>query len=133
MRDYFRFYKLNLKKECPFWADDSKCAMRTCHVSTCEEKDIPEGLKGDHQQEAFLFKVMIENVARNSFTQTSKRRMSIFFSENICLLLPDQIRYELAMCVFPVIKLSFSFYVLCSFSFRNIATVDIYFSCTTLN
>lgn len=34
-------------KECPFWVDDSKCAMRFCHVEQCEEKDIPPGLKGD--------------------------------------------------------------------------------------
>lgn len=31
--------------------------MRACHVSTCEEKDIPEGLKGSHQQESFIYKV----------------------------------------------------------------------------
>ena len=47
VRDYFRFYKVNLKQECPFWADDSKCAMRYCHVQPCQDADIPEGLKGD--------------------------------------------------------------------------------------
>lgn len=48
---------MNLRKDCPFWSDDSKCAMRSCHVSTCEEKDIPEGLKGAHLQEEFVYKV----------------------------------------------------------------------------
>ncbi|XP_057318709.1 ero1-like protein [Microplitis mediator] len=47
LRDYFRFYKVNLKKDCPFWADDSKCAIRYCHVQPCESDDIPVGLKGD--------------------------------------------------------------------------------------
>ncbi|KAF6211993.1 hypothetical protein GE061_012511 [Apolygus lucorum] len=47
-KDYFRFYKVNLKKECPFWSDDSRCSMRTCHVKTCGEDDIPPGLKGEH-------------------------------------------------------------------------------------
>ncbi|XP_058788778.1 ero1-like protein [Phymastichus coffea] len=47
VRDYFRFYKVNLKRECPFWADDSKCAMRFCHVKPCQDKDIPVGLKGE--------------------------------------------------------------------------------------
>lgn len=61
VRDYFRFYKINLKKDCPFWSDDSKCAMRTCSVSTCEEKDIPEGLKGEHRQESFMYKVISTN------------------------------------------------------------------------
>lgn len=56
-RDYFRFWKVNLRKDCPFWSDDSKCAMRSCHVSMCEEKDIPEGLKGAHSQEESAYKV----------------------------------------------------------------------------
>ncbi|XP_076237215.1 endoplasmic reticulum oxidoreductin-1-like protein [Calliopsis andreniformis] len=47
VRDYFRFYKVNLKQKCPFWADDSECAMRYCHVQPCQDEDIPEGLKGD--------------------------------------------------------------------------------------
>ena len=37
VRDYFRFYKVNLKRDCPFWADDSKCAIRFCHVKPCQD------------------------------------------------------------------------------------------------
>lgn len=37
LKDYFRFYKVNLKQECPFWADDSKCAIRYCHVQPCHD------------------------------------------------------------------------------------------------
>lgn len=51
VKDYFRFYKANLKQECPFWADDSKCAMRFCHVESCAENEIPEGLKGHYDKE----------------------------------------------------------------------------------
>ncbi|XP_012277627.1 ero1-like protein [Orussus abietinus] len=47
VKDYFRFYKVNLKQECPFWADDSKCAIRYCHIQPCDDDDIPPGLKGD--------------------------------------------------------------------------------------
>ncbi|XP_063929360.1 ero1-like protein [Zophobas morio] len=45
-KGYFRFYKVNLRRPCPFWSDDSRCAIRYCHVETCEEEDIPVGLKG---------------------------------------------------------------------------------------
>lgn len=31
--------------------------MKSCHVSTCEDKDIPEGLKGQHNKEAPFYKV----------------------------------------------------------------------------
>ncbi|XP_054000781.1 ero1-like protein [Hylaeus anthracinus] len=48
VKDYFRFYKVNLKQKCPFWTDDSKCAMRYCHVQPCQDEDIPDGLKGDN-------------------------------------------------------------------------------------
>lgn len=57
VKDYFRFYKVNLRKECPFWNDDSKCAMRFCSVNPCEDKDIPEGLKGQYKLEKPYFKV----------------------------------------------------------------------------
>lgn len=46
VKDYFRFYKTNLRSECPFWADDSKCAMKFCSVEACHDEDIPAGLKG---------------------------------------------------------------------------------------
>lgn len=44
-KDYFRFYKVNLKRKCPFWHDDSHCAMKYCHVEPCDEHTIPIGLK----------------------------------------------------------------------------------------
>ncbi|XP_073944378.1 endoplasmic reticulum oxidoreductin-1-like protein isoform X2 [Choristoneura fumiferana] len=40
-KDYFRFYKVNLKKECPFWVDDSRCAMKYCHIKTCSKESVP--------------------------------------------------------------------------------------------
>lgn len=74
VKDYFRFYKVNLKQDCPFWADDSKCAIRSCHVLPCQDvsthlffltvrknscyfvsqDDIPEGLKGGEERNVHL-------------------------------------------------------------------------------
>lgn len=34
-----------MKRPCPFWHDDSKCAMRHCHVESCPKEQIPQGLK----------------------------------------------------------------------------------------
>uniref|UniRef100_A0A1B6C188 Ero1-like protein n=1 Tax=Clastoptera arizonana TaxID=38151 RepID=A0A1B6C188_9HEMI len=45
MKDYFRFYKVNLKRDCPFWSDDSRCAMKFCSVEPCLD-DIPPGIRG---------------------------------------------------------------------------------------
>lgn len=43
-QDFFRYWKVNLNKGCPFWEDDSKCAIRYCSVQPCT--DVPEGIKG---------------------------------------------------------------------------------------
>uniref|UniRef100_A0A3P9Q158 ERO1-like protein alpha n=1 Tax=Poecilia reticulata TaxID=8081 RepID=A0A3P9Q158_POERE len=32
---YFRFYKVNLNKPCPFWTADSHCGLRDCAVKPC--------------------------------------------------------------------------------------------------
>ncbi|XP_071835253.1 ERO1-like protein beta isoform X2 [Apostichopus japonicus] len=55
-RDYFKFYKINLNRPCPFWADDGSCAFESCAVCPCSEDmqwldEIPCGLKEDHQEE----------------------------------------------------------------------------------
>lgn len=42
-KDYFRYIKLNLKKECKFWpSNDGKCALKDCHVEICNEDDLPK-------------------------------------------------------------------------------------------
>ncbi|XP_061183412.1 ERO1-like protein beta [Saccostrea echinata] len=46
-RDYFRYFKVNLMKPCPFWSDDSRCALKDCHVQSCSEDQVPEGLKAN--------------------------------------------------------------------------------------
>jgi len=58
VKNFFRFYKVNLRQECPFWPDDSRCAMRFCQVENCEEQAIPQGIKdkGEHKEKA-AFKV----------------------------------------------------------------------------
>jgi len=58
VKNFFRFYKVNLRQECPFWPDDSRCAIRFCQVENCEEQSIPQGIKdkGEHKEKA-AFKV----------------------------------------------------------------------------
>ena len=46
-RPYFRYYKANLEKACPYWAVELMCGMTDdgkpapCHVCTCDENDVP--------------------------------------------------------------------------------------------
>ncbi|XP_076463716.1 ero1-like protein [Babylonia areolata] len=40
-KNYFRYFKVNLQKQCPFWSDDSRCALKDCHVNVCEQSTVP--------------------------------------------------------------------------------------------
>ncbi|GAA6103766.1 ERO1-like protein beta isoform X1 [Tachysurus ichikawai] len=44
-RDFFRYYRVNLKRPCPFWPDDGHCSIKDCHVEPCPESKIPVGIK----------------------------------------------------------------------------------------
>ncbi|XP_029933664.1 ERO1-like protein alpha [Myripristis murdjan] len=43
--DYFRLYKVNLNKPCPFWTDHSHCGVRDCAVKPCSPNEVPEGIR----------------------------------------------------------------------------------------
>ncbi|KFU84566.1 ERO1-like alpha, partial [Chaetura pelagica] len=43
--DYFRYYKVNLKKPCPFWSDNSHCGVRDCAVKPCPSDEVPDGIR----------------------------------------------------------------------------------------
>ncbi|XP_074677227.1 ERO1-like protein alpha [Strix aluco] len=43
--DYFRYYKVNLKKPCPFWNDNSHCGIRDCAVKPCPSDEVPDGIR----------------------------------------------------------------------------------------
>nr|XP_019809206.1 PREDICTED: ERO1-like protein beta [Bos indicus] len=52
-RDYFRYYKVNLKRPCPFWAEDGHCSIKDCHVEPCPESKIPVGIKAGNSNKVF--------------------------------------------------------------------------------
>ncbi|XP_032169527.1 ERO1-like protein beta [Mustela erminea] len=37
--------QVNLKRPCPFWAEDGHCSIKDCHVEPCPESKIPVGIK----------------------------------------------------------------------------------------
>nr|XP_027803791.1 ERO1-like protein beta [Marmota flaviventris] len=39
------FSQVNLKRPCPFWAEDGHCSIKDCHVEPCPESKIPFGIK----------------------------------------------------------------------------------------
>nr|CAG4638330.1 EOG090X03A4 [Cyclestheria hislopi] len=43
-KNYFRFFKVNLKKPCPFWHEEQECTMRHCAVQSCTEENMPPGI-----------------------------------------------------------------------------------------
>uniref|UniRef100_A0A8D0BTH8 ERO1-like protein alpha n=1 Tax=Salvator merianae TaxID=96440 RepID=A0A8D0BTH8_SALMN len=45
--DYFRYYKVNLKKPCPFWSDGSHCGIRNCAIKPCTTDEVPGGIRSE--------------------------------------------------------------------------------------
>ncbi|KAI7737085.1 hypothetical protein M8C21_027315 [Ambrosia artemisiifolia] len=42
---FFRYFKVKLWCDCPFWPDDGMCRMRDCSVCECPEHEFPESFK----------------------------------------------------------------------------------------
>ncbi|PWN47814.1 endoplasmic oxidoreductin [Violaceomyces palustris] len=40
-RDFFKYYKVDLFKDCPFWVENGLCMNRACGVETSDESEIP--------------------------------------------------------------------------------------------
>nr|XP_040576557.1 ero1-like protein [Lepeophtheirus salmonis] len=51
-RDYFRYFRYNAKKPCPFWKDMGKCKSSNCGVRACSIKDLPEGILAEDSAKA---------------------------------------------------------------------------------
>ncbi|OBS70176.1 hypothetical protein A6R68_01283, partial [Neotoma lepida] len=43
--NYFKYYKVNLKKPCPFWNDINQYGRRDCAVKPCHSDKVPDGIK----------------------------------------------------------------------------------------
>ncbi|CAK9151809.1 unnamed protein product [Ilex paraguariensis] len=42
---FFRYFKVKLWCDCPFWPDDGMCHLRDCSVCECPENEFPEPFK----------------------------------------------------------------------------------------
>lgn len=42
---FFRYFKVNLNRRCPFWKNDGMCMNRDCAVTEADEREIPEQWK----------------------------------------------------------------------------------------
>lgn len=40
-RTFFRYFKVNLNKQCPFWHEEMMCSIRDCAVVECEAAEVP--------------------------------------------------------------------------------------------
>lgn len=38
---YFRYFRVDLERPCPFWHEDAQCMMEGCSVCTCDENEVP--------------------------------------------------------------------------------------------
>lgn len=41
-KPFFRYFKVNLYCDCPFWPDDGMCSLRDCSVCECDNSEVPQ-------------------------------------------------------------------------------------------
>lgn len=44
-KPFFRYFKVRLWCDCPFWMEDGMCHSRDCSVGECKEEEVPAPLK----------------------------------------------------------------------------------------
>lgn len=42
---FFRYFKVNLERDCPFWEENDRCSIRDCAVKTCTREELPASLR----------------------------------------------------------------------------------------
>ncbi|KAJ4825187.1 Endoplasmic reticulum oxidoreductin-2 [Turnera subulata] len=47
---FFRYFKVKLWCDCPFWPDDGMCRLRDCSVCECPENEFPESFRKPSQR-----------------------------------------------------------------------------------
>ena len=38
---FFRYFRVDLERSCPFWQEDGSCMMEGCSVCVCDDNEIP--------------------------------------------------------------------------------------------
>lgn len=46
--NYFRYYKVDLFKDCPFWVENGLCMNRACSVEKANESEVPEEYRSSY-------------------------------------------------------------------------------------
>eukprot|EP00605_Chrysophyceae_sp_TOSAG23-4_P001507 GSChrysophyteH1.ASY1.ANO1.1651.1 assembled CDS len=41
LKSFFRYFRVDLERECPFWMTEGSCTMETCSVCAADEKEVP--------------------------------------------------------------------------------------------
>uniref|UniRef100_A0A671VS39 ERO1-like protein alpha n=1 Tax=Sparus aurata TaxID=8175 RepID=A0A671VS39_SPAAU len=86
--DYFRFYKVNLNKPCPFWTVSSHCGLRDCAVKPCSPVTLTSCVTFDLQACAIMLTVVLSSKeTREALLNWSKHDDE---SERFCVVDDEQ-------------------------------------------
>lgn len=87
-KDFFRFYKVNMDKECPFWPNERQCGSKQCGIAFCDE-EVPDALrrselKQDCTKESNNFDPMDRSILDAERTQLDEMDTKDFHDEKFC-------------------------------------------------
>jgi len=62
---FFKYFQVDLYRECPFWEDNGSCMNRECGITTVDESEIPERWRA-----AALSKIESSSLEKVATTET---------------------------------------------------------------
>ena len=81
---FFRLYKVNLEKTCPFWAQTKQCKDKnTCGICPCDEKDIPKLWKEEDESIFKKSKVNAVDQKWSKFVEPAPKKIDWVVGEDI--------------------------------------------------
>ncbi|KII73432.1 Ero1-like protein [Thelohanellus kitauei] len=70
LSNYFRFYKVNLNRECTFWEDQKKCVLKNCKVDNCKKEELPPAFQNNIDEEiCSLQSISFQDVVDTGLTE----------------------------------------------------------------
>lgn len=59
-RTFFRYFRVDFDRKCPFWDEDGQCAFEACSVGVCDTNEVPKPWISSESQ-------ILTNVSDESF------------------------------------------------------------------
>ncbi|XP_065318086.1 ERO1-like protein alpha isoform X2 [Gordionus sp. m RMFG-2023] len=97
VKPYFKFFKINLDKKCPFWPDNKLCSSQYCFIKACDKDSIPAALRdteNNYNEFSDNHNKTINGVSNCSYINTTSNDTQLLNSVDLTISHSDQEAFE---------------------------------------